>query len=71
MLDSFSNSMVNLNYRRTKNGFNLQGQYSLFKFSRKDALTGNSENIKDLVFQDQHLMKVHQICWRKLNSKEI
>ena len=63
--------MVNLNYRSTKNGFNLQGQYSLFKFSRKDAVTANSENIKDLVFQGHHLMKVHQICWRKLNSKEI
>ena len=71
MLDSFSNLIVNLKYRRTKNGFNLQDQYSLFKFSRKDALTANSENIKDLVFQDHHLMKVHQICWRKLNSKEI
>ena len=32
----------------------------------------NSENIKNLVYQDDHLMKSHQIyCLNKLNSKEI
>ena len=33
--------------------------------SWKDALVGNLENIKNLVFQDHHLIKNHQICFEK------
>ena len=63
-----------------KNEFNLQSQLQFIynqiilsiPKSWKDALIADLENIKNLVFQDHHLIKNHQIyCLNKLNSKEI
>ena len=67
-------------WEELKTEFDLQGKlhfidnqiiHSILK-SWKDPLMANSENIKNLVYQDDHLMKSHQIyCLNKLNSKEI
>ena len=57
---------------------NLQGQLQ-FKYNQithsmpkswKDALIADLENIKNLVFQGNHVIKNYQIyCFNKLNSK--
>ena len=67
-------------WEELKNEFNLQCQLQ-FIYSQiihsvpkywKDALIENFKNIKNLVFQDHHLIKNHQIyCSNKLNSREI
>ena len=68
-MDSFSNSIGNLNYEKNKK--NDEIIHSIPKYW-KDALIANSENIKNLIFQAQHITKNHQIyCLNKLNSKEI
>ena len=67
-------------WEELKNEFNLEDQLQFvynqiihsIRKSWKNAFIGNSENIKNLASEGQHVIKKHQIyCLSKLSSKEI